>query len=116
MQESRKWGIYYIINLLFKTYFKLNSASLSRTILKTLAVYNQKGDMPPLESFPKSQRVTFKFYEGVLFFLEENYTEVSTHDLAHGSTLTKGRPKSILLRPGIFAKKTPDQIPSKSGT
>lgn len=31
--------------------------------------------MPPLESFPKSQRVTFKYYEGVLFFLEENYTE-----------------------------------------
>lgn len=76
MEESRKWGIYYIINLLFKTYFKLNSASLSRTILKTLTVYNAKGDMPPLEAFPKSQRVTFKYYEGVLFFLEENYVEV----------------------------------------
>lgn len=32
--------------------------------------------MPPLEMFPKSQRVTFKYYEGVLFFLEENYLEV----------------------------------------
>ncbi|KAM3532559.1 hypothetical protein NHJ13051_000022 [Beauveria bassiana] len=79
LEESRKWGIYYIINLLFKTYFKLNSASLSRTILKTLAVYDQKGDMPPLESFPKSQRVTFKYYEGVLFFLEENYTEAENY-------------------------------------
>jgi len=76
LEESRKWGIYFVINLLFKTYFKLNSASLSRTILKTLAVYNDKGDMPPLESFPKSQRVTFKFYEGVLLFLEENYLKV----------------------------------------
>jgi COP9 signalosome complex subunit 12 len=76
LHESRKWGIYYVINLLFKTYFKLNSASLSRTILKTLAVYKEKGDMPPLESFPKSHRVTFKYYEGVLFFLEENYLEV----------------------------------------
>jgi hypothetical protein len=74
LEESRKWGIYFIINLLFKTYFKLNSASLSRTILKTLSAY--KGDMPPLSAFPKSQRVTFKFYEGVLFFLEENYIEV----------------------------------------
>jgi COP9 signalosome complex subunit 12 len=77
LEESRKWGIYFVINLLFKTYFKLNSASLSRTILKTLAVYNDKGDMPPLEMFPKSQRVTFKFYEGVLLFLEENYNKVS---------------------------------------
>lgn len=32
--------------------------------------------MPPLEMFPKSQRVTFKFYEGVLLFLEENYIKV----------------------------------------
>lgn len=77
VQESRKWGIYFVINLLFKTYFKLNNASLSRTILKTLAVYNNRGDMPSLDLFPKSQRVTFKYYEGVLFFLEENYAEVS---------------------------------------
>ncbi|KAF4589408.1 COP9 signalosome complex subunit 12 [Ophiocordyceps camponoti-floridani] len=75
LEESRKWGIYYIINLLFKTYFKLNSASLSMTILKTLAVYNNKGDMPPLEKFPMGQRVTFRFYEGVLHFLEENYVQ-----------------------------------------
>jgi hypothetical protein len=76
LHESRKWGIYYVINLLFKTYFKLNSASLSRTILKTLAAFKDKGDMPALESFPKSHRVTFRYYEGVLFFLEENYIEV----------------------------------------
>ncbi|KAF4465195.1 CSN12 [Fusarium albosuccineum] len=79
LEESRKWGIYYITNLLFKTYFKLNSASLSRTILKTLSVYNAKGDMPALEMFPKSQRVTFKFYEGVLLFLDENYLEAETY-------------------------------------
>ncbi|KAK1510943.1 PCI domain-containing protein [Colletotrichum tamarilloi] len=77
LEESRKWAIYYIINLLFKTYFKLNSASLSRTILKALST--NRGDMPPLEAFPKSQRVTFKYYEGVLFFLEENYVEAEKH-------------------------------------
>ncbi|PHH67112.1 hypothetical protein CDD81_4507 [Ophiocordyceps australis] len=79
LEESRKWGIYFVINLLFKTYFKLNSASLSRTILKALAAYNEKGDMPPLESFPRAQRVTFKYYEGVLFFLEENYIQAEKH-------------------------------------
>lgn len=63
------------MNLLFKTYFKLNSASLSRTILTSLKAYDQRGDMPPLESFPKSQRVTFRYYEGVLFFLEEDYVQ-----------------------------------------
>lgn len=74
LEDSRKWGIYYIINLLFKTYFKLNSASLSRNILKALNAY--KGDMPALVQFPKSQQVTFRYYEGVLSFLDENYVEV----------------------------------------
>jgi len=47
---------------------------LSRNVLKALLAY--KGDMPPLVAFPPSQRVTFKYYEGVLSFLEENYVEV----------------------------------------
>ncbi len=33
--------------------------------------------MPPLENFPASQQVTFKYYEGVLSFLEENYVTVT---------------------------------------
>lgn len=74
LEESRKWGIYYIINLLFKTYFRLNQAGLSRNVLKNLRA-NER-DMPQLNQFPKSQQVTFKYYEGVLFFLEENYVEV----------------------------------------
>ncbi|KAL5876849.1 COP9 signalosome (CSN) subunit [Pyricularia oryzae] len=73
LEDSRKWGIYFIINLLFKTYFRLNSASLSRNILKALNAY--KGDMPGLDQFPKSQQVTFRYYEGILAFLDENYPE-----------------------------------------
>ena len=74
MAASRKWGIYGVINLLFKTYFKLGAADLSRNVLKALNAY--KGDMPPLKAFPKSLRVTFKYYEGVLAFLEESYVDV----------------------------------------
>ena len=75
--ESRKWGIYYAINLLFKTYFKLNSASLSKNVLRVLSA--GRGDMPDFDSFPKSQQVTFKYYEGVLAFLEENYADAERH-------------------------------------
>ncbi|KAK0618411.1 protein CSN12 [Bombardia bombarda] len=77
LDESRKWGIYHVINLLFKTYFKLNSASLSKNILKALSA--GRGDMPDLSVFPASQQVTFKYYEGVLYFLEENYVEAEKH-------------------------------------
>ena len=34
--------------------------------------------MPALDKFSASQQVTFKYYEGVLAFLEENYVEVRT--------------------------------------
>lgn len=75
LEESRKWGIYNIINLLFKTYFKLNSISLSKNILNAIQAY--RGDMPDLAAFPKSHQVTFRYYVGVIYFLEENYAEVS---------------------------------------
>ncbi|KAI1455800.1 PCI domain-containing protein [Annulohypoxylon moriforme] len=77
LEESRKWGIYYAINLLFKSYFKLNSATLSKNVLK--AIQAGRGDMPTLDKFPKSQQVTFKYYEGVLSFLEENYVQAEQH-------------------------------------
>lgn len=73
LDDSRKWGIYYIINLLFKTYFKLNSVSLSKNILRALQA--GRFDMPPLHAFPKSHQVTFKYYVGVILFLEENYAD-----------------------------------------
>lgn len=33
--------------------------------------------MPGLEAFPMAHQVTFKYYVGVIYFLEENYVEVS---------------------------------------
>ncbi|KAL2128403.1 hypothetical protein VTI74DRAFT_9222 [Chaetomium olivicolor] len=77
LEESRKWGIYYITNLLLKTYFKLNSASLSKNILNSLRAGG--ADMPDLSAFPKSQQVTFRYHQGVLAFLEENYTQAEEY-------------------------------------
>ncbi|KAI0396517.1 PCI domain-containing protein [Xylariaceae sp. FL0594] len=76
LEESRKWGVYYAINLLFKTYFRLNSEPLSKNVLRAISAAS---DIPPIDKFPKSQQVTFKYYEGVLAFLEENYVQAETH-------------------------------------
>lgn len=73
MEESRKWGLYYTTNLLFKTYFKLNSIGLSKNILRALSA--SRTDMPALESFPQPHIVTFKYYVGVIRFLEEDYAQ-----------------------------------------
>ncbi|KAI1502496.1 PCI domain-containing protein [Biscogniauxia marginata] len=77
LEASRKWGVYYAINLLFKTYFKLNSESLAKPVLQ--AVSAGRTDIPSIDKFPKSQQVTFKYYEGVLSFLEENYVQAEKH-------------------------------------
>ncbi|KAL1988021.1 hypothetical protein VTN96DRAFT_1545 [Rasamsonia emersonii] len=77
IEESRKWGIYGTTNLLFKTYFKLNQVELSRNVLRALDA--SSGDIPDFDAFPKSHIVTFKYYVGVICFLEENYAEAEEH-------------------------------------
>lgn len=47
---------------------------LSKNILRALRA--SSGDMPPLDEFPKSDVVTFKYYCGVISFLEEDYATV----------------------------------------
>ncbi|GAB7355107.1 hypothetical protein MBLNU459_g5686t1 [Dothideomycetes sp. NU459] len=87
MAESRKWGLYYITNLLFKTYFRLNSISLSKNILRSLSA--SAGDMAPFAAFPKSHQVTFNYYVGVIHFLDENYQKAEEHlSAAYSQSLT----------------------------
>ncbi|KAI6956405.1 COP9 signalosome complex subunit 12 [Hortaea werneckii] len=71
IEDSRKWALYYMANLLFKTYFRLNSINLSKNILRSLQAGS--AEMPPLTAFPRAHQVTFKYYSGVIAFLDEDY-------------------------------------------
>ena len=53
---------------------QLNSIGLSKNILRALQA--SRTDMPSLDAFPKSHVVTFKYYVGVIHFLEEDYVQV----------------------------------------
>ncbi|OJJ47788.1 hypothetical protein ASPZODRAFT_131358 [Penicilliopsis zonata CBS 506.65] len=77
IEDSRKWGIYSTTNLLFKTYFKLNSVGLSKNLLRALNA--SSADTPELEAFPKSHIVPFEYYVGVIHFLDEKYAEAEQH-------------------------------------
>ncbi|KAL2920195.1 COP9 signalosome (CSN) subunit [Polyrhizophydium stewartii] len=66
---SRKWGTYFVVNILFKTYFKLNSTNLCSTVQRSLA----SADLPEFTKFPMSHQVTFKFFSGVLAFFNERH-------------------------------------------
>ncbi|KAJ3184899.1 COP9 signalosome (CSN) subunit [Gaertneriomyces sp. JEL0708] len=69
LEKSRKWGTYHIVNLLFKTYFKLSQTNLCTNILRSIAA----GDIPPLDKYPLADQVTFKYFTGILAFYNENY-------------------------------------------
>ncbi|OUM67492.1 hypothetical protein PIROE2DRAFT_5015 [Piromyces sp. E2] len=84
--NSRKWGTYYIANLLFKTYFKLKSTNLCKSIQRAI----QAGDMPELEEYPIAQQTTFHYYTGLLLFLDEQYNEAEKH-LLKAFRYTKGK-------------------------
>lgn len=71
VDESRKWGTYEVVGMVFKTYFRLKSISLCRNILRAISA----AALPDLAQFPKSQQVTFRYYTGVLAFLNEDYDQ-----------------------------------------
>ncbi|MCO5555823.1 hypothetical protein L7F22_009368 [Adiantum nelumboides] len=71
---SRKWATYEIVGLVFRGYFKLCSLGLCRNILRAIGA----ADLPDFERFPRAQRVTFKYYVGVLAFLNEDYSNAET--------------------------------------
>ncbi|KAJ5315055.1 hypothetical protein N7476_005362 [Penicillium atrosanguineum] len=92
MEESRKWGIYQTTNLIFKTYFRINSVGLTKNLLR--AINAQSADLPPLEAFPKSHIVTFEYYVGVIHFLDENYAEAEKHLATAWSMCHRGASKN----------------------
>ncbi|TIB69499.1 hypothetical protein E3Q08_03358 [Wallemia mellicola] len=73
-KESKRWGVYYIIGLVFKTYFEINTLSLCKNILRAVGAMK---DLMPLEAYPKAHQVTFKYYTGVLAFLDDRFDKAN---------------------------------------
>ncbi|KAG8689273.1 COP9 signalosome (CSN) subunit [Ceratobasidium sp. 395] len=68
--ESRKWGIYHVVGVVMKCYFKVNRITLSRNIIRAI---NANSDIPPLSQYPRADQVTYKYYLGLINFLNENH-------------------------------------------
>lgn len=74
-EESRKLGAYAVVNLICKAYFRLGKTSLCKNIIRAL----DAAGVRPLDTFPRSDQVTFRFYQGVLAFLDEDYGKAEQH-------------------------------------
>ncbi|KAI0375941.1 hypothetical protein BV20DRAFT_932648 [Pilatotrama ljubarskyi] len=71
--ESRKWGVYYVVGLILKCYFRVRRISLAKNILRAI---DANPDIPPLSAYPRSHQVTYRYYIGMLGFLNEDFAKV----------------------------------------
>ncbi|TFK25971.1 COP9 signalosome complex subunit 12 [Coprinopsis marcescibilis] len=95
-EESRKWGIYYVVGLVLKCYFRVRRISLSKNILRALEANN---DVPPLAQYPRAHQVTFQYYIGMLSFLNEDFVKAEqelTLAFYHCNNSARGNKQRIL--------------------
>lgn len=79
---------------------QLKAISLSKNVVKSIEA---QSDLPPFDLYPRAHRVTYKYYTGVLAFLQEDYAKVSHPTDEAGHMLTYFRQRRISRRHGIRA-------------
>lgn len=67
--KDKKAAALDIVNVSIKIYFKLNTLRLCKNLIRTV----ESKQFPPFDSFPISQRVTYKFYMGRLAVFDDSY-------------------------------------------
>ncbi|XP_021095071.1 PCI domain-containing protein 2 isoform X3 [Heterocephalus glaber] len=58
IEDSKKWGMLFLVNQLFKIYFKINKLHLCKPLIRAIDSSNLKDD------YSTAQRVTYKYYVG----------------------------------------------------
>ncbi|XP_046937906.1 PCI domain-containing protein 2 isoform X4 [Lynx rufus] len=58
IEDSKKWGMLFLVNQLFKIYFKINKLHLCKPLIRAIDSSNLKDD------YSTAQRVTFRYYVG----------------------------------------------------
>ncbi len=71
--NSRKLAMFAVTNVLFKTYFRLNTLQLCGKLINI--VEGPGGIMDNLRLFPVSEVVVYKYYIGRLKMFEDKYEE-----------------------------------------
>jgi len=70
--KEKKAAALDIVNVSIKIYFKLNTLRLCKNLIRTV----ESKQFPPFDSFPISQRVTYKFYMGRLAVFDDSYVSL----------------------------------------
>ena len=69
---------------------KLKTITLCKNLIKSIGA---QADMPAWELYPKAHRVTYMYYNGVIAFLQEDYSRVCLDTKRVIQPLTSSRQK-----------------------
>eukprot|EP00668_Euglena_longa_P001066 GGOE01001274.1.p1 GENE.GGOE01001274.1~~GGOE01001274.1.p1 ORF type:complete len:403 (-),score=157.19 GGOE01001274.1:214-1422(-) len=75
LELSRKQGTLYVINNLFKIYFRLNNVRLSKALINSV----EADGMHTFERYKMSQKVTYSYYLGRISMFDGNYQKAEEH-------------------------------------
>jgi len=68
LSDTKKWGILFIVNQLFKIYFMINKLHLLKPLIRAVEASELKN------SFPLAQRITYNFFRGRKALFENDYS------------------------------------------
>lgn len=98
IDDSKKWGMMFLSNQLFKIYFKINKLHLCKPLIRAIDSSNLKND------FSRAQTVTYKYYVGRKAMFDSDFKPAEEYlsyafDHCHRSSQKNKRRILIYLLP-----------------
>uniref|UniRef100_A0A8C4RKT8 PCI domain-containing protein 2 n=1 Tax=Erpetoichthys calabaricus TaxID=27687 RepID=A0A8C4RKT8_ERPCA len=73
IDDSKKWGMLFLINQLFKIYFKINKLHLCKPLIRAIDSSNLK------DEYSMAQRVTYKYYVGRKAMFDSDFKQAEEY-------------------------------------
>uniref|UniRef100_UPI0035902A60 PCI domain-containing protein 2 isoform X2 n=1 Tax=Myxine glutinosa TaxID=7769 RepID=UPI0035902A60 len=73
IEDSKKWGMLFLVNQLFKIYFKINKLHLCKPLIRAIDSSQLR------DSYTMAQRITFKYYVGRKAMFDSDFKQAEDY-------------------------------------
>ncbi|NXU80301.1 PCID2 protein, partial [Oreotrochilus melanogaster] len=73
IEDSKKWGMLFLVNQLFKIYFKINKLHLCKPLIRAIDSSNLK------DEYSMAQRVTYRYYVGRKAMFDSDFKQAEEY-------------------------------------
>uniref|UniRef100_A0A9L0RBQ1 PCI domain-containing protein 2 n=1 Tax=Equus caballus TaxID=9796 RepID=A0A9L0RBQ1_HORSE len=73
IEDSKKWGMLFLVNQLFKIYFKINKLHLCKPLIRAIDSSNLRDD------YSTAQRVTYRYYVGRKAMFDSDFKQAEEY-------------------------------------